>query len=481
MTKALLEERGLRSRRALPPGPRGVPFVGNALQFRRDPLGFLTRAARDHGDIVRLTAGRQELVFINHPALLESVLATNARRFTRSKSKPPTRLDYFLAGGEDVYRVINFPGDEDFWVRERHRFNPSLKGSALARYGPTMVRMAERHASSWRHGEVREVHREMLRITLDIVLNALYGVDFPGDREHILDTCETIVRDITHRATHPFQAPPIVPTRENRVLRQAVADGRKLVERIIREHPEVHADGGDLIDMLGRAGEHEPGLLENPEWQYQIIALLIAGHETTAVALTWTWYLLAQHPSIAERLYTEVDTVLDGRLPRKDDLAALPWCDAVFKEALRLYPPVPIIPRMAYEEFSLGDYPVAPGSVVLICPWVTHRDERFFAAAERFQPQRWLEGPEPRRYTYLPFSGGPRTCIGASFATAEAILAIARIAQQYRLELSAGEEPRPAPWVGLRPHNGMPMQVAARTRPVQAAQRDSEQRATGPA
>ena len=215
-----------------------------------------------------------------------------------------------------------------------------------------MVRMAERQVSTWSHGEVREVHREMLRITLDIVLNALYGVDFPGDREHILDTCETIVRDITHRATHPFQAPPIVPTRENRVLRQAVADGRKLVERIIREHPEVHAGGGDLIDMLGRAGEHEAGLLENPEWQYQIIALLIAGHETTAVALTWTWYLLAQHPSVAERLYDEVDTVLDGRLPRKDDLAALPWCDAVFKEALRLYPPVPIIPRMAYEEFT---------------------------------------------------------------------------------------------------------------------------------
>ena len=175
-----------------------------------------------------------------------------------------------------------------------------------------MVRMAERHASTWRDGEVREVHREMLRITLDIVLNSLYGVDFPGDREHILDTCETIVRDISHRATHPFQAPPIVPTRENRVLRQAVAEGRKLVERIIRQHPEVHAEGGNLIDMLRRASDHEPDLLEKPEWQYQIIALLIAGHETTAVALTWTWYLLAQHPSIAERLYAEVDTVFHG-------------------------------------------------------------------------------------------------------------------------------------------------------------------------
>ena len=119
----------LKRRRALPPGPRGVPLIGNALEFRRDPLGFLTRAARDHGDIVRLTAGRQELVFINHPALLESVLATNARRFTRSKSKPPTRLDYILAGGENVYRVINFPGDEDFWVRERHRFNPRSRAA----------------------------------------------------------------------------------------------------------------------------------------------------------------------------------------------------------------------------------------------------------------------------------------------------------------------------------------------------------------
>ncbi len=454
---------------AAPPGPRGLPFLGNALHFRRDPLGFLTRAARDHGDLVRLTAGRQELVFINHPDLLESVLATNARKFTRSKSRPPTRLDYFLAGGEYVYRVINFPGDEDFWVRERHRFNPSLKRSALARYGPTMVRMAERHASTWRDGEVREVHREMLRITLDIVLNALYGVDFPGDREHILDTCETIVRDITHRATHPFQAPPIVPTRENRKLRQAVGAGRKLVERILREQPEG-ADGGgagagNLIAALRRAGDREAGLLENPEWQYQIIALLIAGHETTAVALTWTWYLLAQHPSVAQRLYAEVDAVLGGRAPGKDDAAALTWCDAVFKEALRLYPPVPIIPRMAYTELTLGGYRVAPGTVLLICPWVTHRDERFFAAAERFQPRRWLDGPEPRRYSYLPFSGGPRTCIGQSFATAEAILAIARIAQQYRLELAAGEPPRPAPWVGLRPHNGLPMRVTARARP----------------
>ena len=447
-----------------PPGPRGVPLVGNALHFRRDPLGFLTRAAREHGDIVRLTAGRQEMLFINHPTLLESVLATNARRFTRSKSKPPTRLDYLLAGGEDVYRVINFPGDEDFWVRERHRFNPLLKGNALARYGPTMVRMAERHISSWQQGEILEVHREMGRLSLDIVLNSLYGSDYPDRRDAILDTCETIVRDITHRATHPFQAPPIVPTRENLKLRKAVQEGRQLIERVIREHPEVHDGAGDLVDLLRRAGDAEPDLLHSPEWRYQMVALMIAGHETTAVALTWTWYLLAQHPSIAERLIGEVDATLNGRAPTKDDLAALTWCDAVFKEALRLYPPVPIIPRMASEEFTLDGYAVAPGTVILICPWVTQRDERFFAEAERFRPERWLDGPEPRRYSYLPFSGGPRTCIGQGFATTESILAIARISQDYRLDLIAGEPPRPAPWVGLRPHNGMPMQVVSRTR-----------------
>ena len=411
---------------------------------------------------MRLTAGRQELLFINHPALLESVLATNARRFTRSKSKPPTRLDHLLAGGEDVYRVINFPGDEDFWVRERHRFNPLLKGSALARYGPTMVRMAERHISTWKQGEVVEVHREMARLSLDIVLNSLYGADYPDRRDAILDTCETIVRDITHRATHPFQAPPIVPTKENVKLRRAVQEGRALIERVIRDHPEVHHGAGDLIDLLRRAGAAKPGLLSDPEWHYQMMALLIAGHETTAVALTWTWYLLAQHPSIADRLTGEVDATLNGRAPAKDDVPELTWCDAVFKEALRLYPPVPIIPRMAYQEFTLNGYPVAPGTVILICPWVTHRDERFFAEAERFRPQRWLDGPDPRRYSYLPFSAGPRTCIGQGFATTESILAIARISQDYRLELTAGEPPRPAPWVGLRPHNGMPMQIVGR-------------------
>ena len=446
----------------IPPGPRGVPLVGNALHFRRDPLGFLTQAAREHGDIVRLTAGRQEMLFINHPALLESVLATNARRFTRSKSKPPTRLDYLLAGGEDVYRVINFPGDEDFWVRERHRFNPLLKGSALARYGPTMARMAERHISTWKQGEIVEVHREMGRLSLDIVLNSLYGADYPDRRDEILDTCETIVRDITHRATHPFQAPPIVPTRENVKLRKAVREGRQVMERVIREHPEVHDGASDLIDVLRRAGDAEPDLLRSSEWLYQMMALLIAGHETTAVALTWTWYLLAQHPSAAERLITEVDTTLNGRTPTKDDVAELSWCGAVFNEALRLYPPVPIIPRMAYEEFTLDRYPVAPGTVILICPWVTQRDERFFSEAERFRPERWLDGPDPRRYSYLPFSAGPRTCIGQGFATTESILAIARISQDYRLELRAGEPPRPAPWVGLRPHNGMPMQVVRR-------------------
>ena len=425
----------------VPPGPRGVPLVGNALHFRRDPLGFLTRAAREHGDIVRLTAGRQEMLFINHPALLESVLATNARRFTRSKSKPPTRLDYLLAGGEDVYRVINFPGDEDFWVRERHRFNPLLKGSALARYGPTMVRMAERHVSTWRQGEIVEVHREMGRLSLDIVLNSLYGADYPDHRDEILDTCETIVRDITHRATHPFQAPPIVPTRENVKLRKAVREGRAVIERVIREHPGVHEGTRDLVDLLRRASDAEPDLLRSSEWQYQMMALLIAGHETTAVGLTWTWYLLAQHPTVAERLTREVDATLNGRTPERDDIPALSWCDAVFKEALRLYPPVPIIPRMAYEEFKLDRYVVAPGTVILICPWVTHRDER---------------------YSYLPFSAGPRTCIGQGFATTESILAIARISQDYRLELTAGEPPRPAPWVGLRPHNGMPMKIVGR-------------------
>ena len=358
--------------------------------------------------------------------------------------------------------MINFPGDEDFWVRERHRFNPLLKGSALARYGPTMVRMAERHISTWRQGEVLEVHREMSRLSLDIVLNSLYGADYPDRRDAILDTCETIVRDITHRATHPFQAPPIVPTKENVKLRRAVQEGRALIERVIRDHPEVHDGAGDLVDVLRRAGEAEPNLLRDPEWQYQMMALLIAGHETTAVGLTWTWYLLAQHPSIADRLTREVDATLNGRAPAQDDVPELTWCDAVFKEALRLYPPVPIVPRMAYEEFTLDGYAVAPGTVILICPWVTHRDERFFAEAERFRPRRWLEGPDPRRYSYLPFSAGPRTCIGQGFATTESILAIARISQDYRLELTAGEPPRPAPWVGLRPHNGMPMQVVGR-------------------
>ena len=207
----------------IPPGPRGVPLVGNALHFRRDPLGFLTRAAREHGDTVRLTAGRQEMLFINHPALLESVLATNARRFTRSKSKPPTRLDYLLAGGEDVYRVINFPGDEDFWVRERHRFNPLLKGSALARYGPTMVRMAERHISTWQQGEIVEVHREMGRLSLDIVLNSLYGADYPDRRDEIgdlsaalndlttelfdrMDAIERFAADVSHELKNPLSS-----------------------------------------------------------------------------------------------------------------------------------------------------------------------------------------------------------------------------------------------------------------------------------
>jgi cytochrome P450 len=436
--------------------PHGGP-LGLLPDLAHDALGLLTRVTRDYGDLVRIRLGLTPVVVIGHPDLMEEVLVT--RNHDYRKGDATRRLGSLLGKGLLL-------SEGDFWLRQRRLMQPAFHRQRLAQMADAMIDSAVDMANSWRDNEVRAINLEMQELTLRIVGRTLFGTDVGEDLARIRSATAVLGEHFRSRLyTLLTLLPDNVPTPGNLRYQAAVRDLDALVYRIIGERRAAGVDRQDLLGMLLSARDDAGQGMTDRQLRDEVMTLLLAGHDTTALALTWAFVLLAQNPAARECLQAEVDRVLGNRVPSASDVSNLRYTDRVVTETLRLYPTAWAIGREALRDTAIGGHNVRRGTTVLIVPWVMHRDPRFFEQPSAFQPERWENGLAERlpRFAYLPFGGGQRVCIGSGFAQLEATLLLAAITQRWRLELAAPGEPiEPWPVVTLRTKADVPVRLIAR-------------------
>lgn len=441
---------------ALPPGPKGLPILGNALDLSRETLGFLTRCGREYGDLVSLRFLGKPILFVNHPALIEQVLTTHQRAIIKDIAQ---RTDHALIGWG------LFLSEGETWRRQRRLMQPAFHRERIAEYGATMVAKSTRALTDWRADTTRDIYDDMSRLTLEIVAQTMFDADLRPDAATIVAALARALECLDRRVRGPqLFLPEGLPTPNNLRMCRARRAIDRIVYRIIRERRASGVERDDLLGLLLGGGADDTSVLAERQVRDEVMTILVGGYETAADLLAWTWYLLAQHPTSEARFLAEIDEVLGGRPPQAADLARLPYTGMIVSEVLRLYPPAPALGREVTSPFDLGGYRVARGTDVLISQWVAHRDPRYFAEPERFWPERWEDDLARRlpRYAYFPFGGGPRLCIGYAFATMEATLLLATIGQRFRLELPPGPPVAMAMIPTLRPQGGLRMICRAR-------------------
>lgn len=438
------------------PGPKGGYFSGSAAAFKRDQLAFYTDCARKYGDVVETRLGPFRVVLIYHPDAIEELFVTRSRDFIKSPGlqilRPLLGNGLFLAEG-------------DTWLRQRRLAQPAFHRQRVAAYGEVMTAFTERHVAGWKDGDVVEVHGEMMAVTQAIVGKTLFDADVSGDAHEVAQAARIMAEDFGARLSSLRLIPYWVPTPRNVRAWRAIRRLDELVHRIIAERRASGEDRGDLLSMLLHARDADDGSgMSEEQLRDEAMTMFLAGHETTAVTLSWTWYLLAQHPEADARLASELREVLGGRAPTVADLPRLRYADMVITESMRLYPPAYGIGRQAVKATEIGGHAVNPKDILIAPTWVVQRDARWFDEPEAFRPGRW-DGDLARRlprFAYFPFGGGPRQCIGNAFAQMEAVLVLATLAQRFRLSLAPGQRITPTPYVTLRPEPGIRMHLAVR-------------------
>ena len=441
----------------LPPGPPGHFLLGNLPEFARDLLAFHEQCRDQYGDVVRLKLGTRTIYVLNHPDLIHEVLVAQHRNFVKHS--------FFWRHVTAIFGTGLLTSEGDSWLRQRRLMAPAFHRERITAYGETMVAYTLRMLADWRPGDVRNLHHDMMRLTLEIVGKVLFDTDVGADADAIGRAFDGVTDEIAERFRRPVFVPDWVPLPGNIRYRRGVATLDRLVYRIIAEHRANGAQGGDLLSMLMQVRDEDGTQMSDRQLRDEAITLLLAGHETTALALSWTWYLLARHPEVDARLGQELKTVLDGRAPSPADLPMLRYTEQVIVESMRLFPPAYGLGREALRDCEIGGYHVPAGTTLFMSPWLMHRDARWFSEPKRFRPERWNDGLAERlpRHAYMPFGGGPRICIGNSFAMMEAVLVLATCAQRFRVEQVSEETVVPFPTITLRPRGGVTLRVTERS------------------
>jgi cytochrome P450 len=446
------------STQSYPPGPKGFVPGLQLLAFTRDPLGFLTNVRRSYGDVARFGYGSQSFFVLSHPDYIKDVLVTHNAYFMKGRGLQ--RAKRLL--GEGLLTSEN-----PLHTRQRRLAQPAFHKQRIASYASLMVDYAERHQRErWKDGQTLDLSQEMMHLTLAIVGKTLFDTNTEREAEEVREALSATMVSFT-RFLMPFaELLDHLPLPSTRRFQEARARLDKIIYRMIDERRKSGADRGDLLSMLIMAQDEDGdgGGMTDEQLRDELMTIFLAGHETTANALTWTWYLLSQHPEVETRLHEEVDEVLGGRPPTVEDLPNLRYTEMVLAEAMRLYPPAWVLGRRALKDYEVGGYRVPAGSLVIMSQYVTHRDERFFPDPLRFDPERWTPEAKAARpqFSYFPFGGGPRRCIGEGFAWMEGILVIATLAQSWRMRLVPGHPVELRPVVTLRPKHGMRMTLGLR-------------------
>ena len=445
-----------------PPGPKPHFPIGNMPLASADPLAVFLGWAREFGDIFYYHAAWIHVYFLNHPDLIEAVLVRNYQNFLKDHVVRKSR--WFFGDG-----LLTNEGES--WLRQRRLSQPAFHRERIASYAKIMTGYAEQMLASWdsKDGETCDIHQEMMQLTLRIVVRALFNVE----SEEIGEISAAMNVLMRNSVGLRLLLPPFaryLPTPAMIEFRRSVRQLDKTVYGIITHRREAESDSGDLLSILMQARDEDGSRMTDKQLRDEVLTFLLAGHETTALALSWTWYLLGQNPETEKNLHQELDRVLDGREPTFADLPALSYAERVIKESLRLYPPAWGLARTVIKEFQLAGYRIPAGANVVMSTWVMHHDPRYFPEPEKFDPDRWVPEKAQKlpKFAYLPFGGGPRQCIGASFAMMEATLLLATIAQRFQFRAEAGHVVTPTPSFTLRPKQGIRMRIEERESPEAA-------------
>jgi cytochrome P450 len=449
-----------------PPGPKQkfpVPLT-NLLAIRRDPLGLLMRLAREYGDLAAFKLGPQQLFLVSHPDCIRDILVTHHRNFMKGEGMQRTKR----LVGEGL-----LTSEDEFHLRQRRLSQPAFHRERIAAYGTTITEYAARMSDEWLPGETRDIADEMTRLTLAITGKTLFDSDVESEAREISDAVNEFIFYF-NRMFLPFSnLLEKWPLPAERRLRRARRRLDETVYRMIDEHRQGGSDRGDLLSMLIRARDEENSgsCMTDLQLRDETMTIFVAGHETISNALTWTWYLLSQHPEVETKLAAEVDRVTGGRRPHADDYSQLPYTQMVLAEAMRLYPPIFVMGRRALDDYQIGGYHIPAGSILLMSQYVMHHSETYFPDPFEFDPERWQ--PEARdsrpKYSYFPFGGGPRVCIGEGLAWMEGVLVLATIAQRWRMRIAPGHRVIVQPIQLLKPKDGMKMILQPRSNVARAS------------
>jgi len=438
-----------------PPGPKGTLLGGNVRQFRAALLNFLLETARGYGPLASFRIGPRRVFLASGPDLIEQVLVTDAKHY----------IKHF---GARAFKPVLGNGlvtsEGAFWHRQRKLIQPAFLKIRVQSYAQIMAELTDQMLDSWFPGKSVQIDYEFEALTSKIALKTLFDLEDPGDRQRFSGTLKLAFELMNVRLRRIFKLPLWVPTPANLRLQRAVGELDRTVEGFIASGRSRRDVGDDLLSRL-LVAQHEDGTrMSDLQLRDEAMTLYLAGHETTALTLAWSWYLLSQNPNVENKLVSEWQDVLAGATPTADQLHRLPYTTAVIAESMRLYPPVYVIGREATDDLELGGYRVKRGYTVLMSQWVSHRDPRYFPEPEEFRPERWENGLAKRipKFAYYPFGGGQRLCVGSSFALMEAAIILAAVGQRYRFTLDPDAVIGIKPQITLLPANGIPATLERR-------------------
>jgi cytochrome P450 len=427
------------------------------VEIARNPLAMMVAMQAEHGDIAHWRIGPQDIYLFSHPDLIRDVLVTNQKNFHKS------------CGLERARRLLGnglLTSEGEFHLRQRRLAQPAFHRQRIASYADTMIDYAGRAGARWRDGESVDMHTEMMRLTLGIVARTLFDADVDKEAAEIGAALTTAFESF-NIAMLPFtellEKLPLPAVRRFNAARDVLD---RTIYRMIEERRNSRTDRGDLLSMLLLATDTEGdgSGMSDLQLRDEALTIFLAGHETTANALTWTWYLVSRNPAVEAKLHAEVDRVIGDRPPRYEDLPALPYTRMVLSESMRLYPPAWAIGRRALEPFEARGYTIPKRAVILMSQYIVHRLGEYFPDPERFEPDRWTPDAQASRpkFSYFPFGGGARVCIGEQFAWMEGVLLIAALSRKWRMRLEPGHPVEVQPLITLRPKHGMRMTVHKR-------------------
>ena len=447
------------------PGPQGGEMLRSMGAIRRDPLAFLASMRASYGDVLQFPIPRPATYLVSDPEAVRRVLVTHARAYGKRTMQYTTLA---LVTGDGLLTA-----DTDVWRTQRPVIQPAFHRASLDLVAGHVRTAVDRLLADWdrRDGDVVDVDAAMMHLALEVVGSALFGSDLSGDAEHLADATLDALEVVVKKARSPMPMPVVVPTPTNLVLRRAVGRLDAAVDAMLTERATRPLAQGelprDMLDLLLTVTRGDGTHLSRAEVRDQVVTFIVAGHETVASALTWAWHLLAGSPTALARMRDEVDGVCEGGAVTFDDLCRLPWTAAVLDETLRLYPPAWLVTRRSLTSDSLGAVEIPADALIVMSPWLVHRDPVAWPDPERFDPTRFLDDTGSRRRdiaamtAYLPFGAGPRLCIGRDMALLEGVLVLASLVSRVDLE-PVGPPPRAVPLVTIRPQCGLPMRVRRR-------------------